>query len=291
MAASPLPSPGSTRGRKCYVTPAFSGVPNKGDEYQEWLSHPCTPGGPQEKRYITLAFFGVPNKGDKTRSGCLTPALSGAHKRAAVLHNPLRSGGSPTNGTKSEVGASPLPSRGPTRERKCYVTLAFSGVPNKGDKIKRGRPTPAFSRVHKMAEVLRNPCVLGGPEPRVQESEVAASPLPWGPAKDVITMSPLRSEGSPQKRDKIRSGFLTPAFMVVHKRADVLCNPRVLGVPNIGDNIRSGCLTPAFSRVHTRAEMLRNPCVLGGPQQTGQHRKRMSYPCLLRGPQEGGSAT
>ena len=36
------------------------------------------------------------------------------------------------------MGTSPLPSRGPTSGRKCYVTTAFSGVPSKGDKIKNG---------------------------------------------------------------------------------------------------------------------------------------------------------
>ena len=58
--------------------------------------------------------------------------------------------------TKSNVAASPLPSWGPNRGRKCYVTLAFSGIPNalrgeqnekwsptKGNKIRSGRLTPA----------------------------------------------------------------------------------------------------------------------------------------------------
>ena len=48
--------------------------------------------------------------------------------------------------------ASPLPSRGPTRGLSCYVTPAFSGVPNKEDKIRSGFLTPAFS-----AELLSNP--------------------------------------------------------------------------------------------------------------------------------------
>ena len=34
-------------------------------------------------------------------------------------------------GTKSEVAASPLPSRGPERGRKCYVTPAFWGSPTR----------------------------------------------------------------------------------------------------------------------------------------------------------------
>ena len=53
--------------------------------------------------------------------------------------------GSPTKGTKSEVATSTLPPRGPKRGRKCYVTPAFSGVPNKGDKIRSSYLTPAFS--------------------------------------------------------------------------------------------------------------------------------------------------
>ena len=45
------------------------------------------------------------------------------------------------------MATSPLPSREPKRGRKCYVTPAFSGVPNKGDKIRSGYLTPAFSGV------------------------------------------------------------------------------------------------------------------------------------------------
>ena len=38
MAASPLPSRGPKRGRKCYVTPTFSGIPNakRGEQNQKW---------------------------------------------------------------------------------------------------------------------------------------------------------------------------------------------------------------------------------------------------------------
>ena len=73
----------------------------------------------------------------------------------------MHSQGSPTRGTISEVAASPLPSRGPTRGRICYATPAFSMVPNKGDKIRSGCLTLAFSGAHKRA-VLRHPCILGG---------------------------------------------------------------------------------------------------------------------------------
>ena len=55
MATSPLPSLAPKRGRTCYVTPAF---------------------------------LGVPNKGYKIGSCCLTLAFSGAQKWAKLLRNP-----------------------------------------------------------------------------------------------------------------------------------------------------------------------------------------------------------
>ena len=92
--------------------------------------------------------------------------------------SPLHSQGSPNKGTQSQVAASPLPSRGPTRGWKCYVTPAFSGVPKQGDPITSGCLTPAFSGAHKRVEVLCHPAFLG----------------------------------VPKQGDKIRSGCLTPAF-------------------------------------------------------------------------------
>ena len=66
--------------------------------------------------------------------------------------------------------ASPLPSRGPKRARKCYVIPAFSGVPNakRGEKIRSGCLTPAVLGAQKRAEVLRNPCIIGGPQHQAQ---------------------------------------------------------------------------------------------------------------------------
>ena len=64
------------------------------------------------------------------------------------------------------MAASTPPSRGPKRGRKCYTTPAFSGIPNakRGDKIRIGYLTPAFSGAHKWAELLGNPCIFGGPQ-------------------------------------------------------------------------------------------------------------------------------
>ena len=61
------------------------------------------------------------------------------------------------------MAALPL-SRGPKRGRNCYVSPALSGVPNakRGEKIRSGCLTPAFSGAQKRAELLRNPCILRG---------------------------------------------------------------------------------------------------------------------------------
>ena len=50
MAASPLFCRGPKRGRKCYITPAFSGVPNakRREENEKWLPHPYFLGGLEE---------------------------------------------------------------------------------------------------------------------------------------------------------------------------------------------------------------------------------------------------
>ena len=56
-------------------------------------------------------------------------------RHPCIFGGPLRQ----AHGAKSEVAASPLLSRRPKRGRKCYVTLAFSGVPNtkRGEQIKK----------------------------------------------------------------------------------------------------------------------------------------------------------
>ena len=212
VAASRLPSPGPKRVRKCYVTPAFSG-PKRG-----------------RKCYLTPAISGIPNKaeqnqkwsptkGNKYRSGCLilpsrwpkrgrkcyiTPPLSGIpnakrgelnqdgpqHRgtKSEVAASALPSRGSPTKGnkirsgpqqrgTKSELAASPLPSRGPKRGRKCYATPAFSGA-------------------KKRAEMLPHPCNLGNPQHGGTKSQLAGSPLlVGGPKEGGNAMSPLHSRG------------------------------------------------------------------------------------------------
>ena len=71
-----------------------------------------------------------------------------------------------------------------------------------------------FSGAQKRAEWLYNPCFLG----------------------------------SPQQGDKIRTGYLTPAF----SGAEWLYNPCLLGVSNVkpGNKIRGGSLTPTIYPYH-----------------------------------------
>ena len=78
---------------------------------------------------------------------------------------------------------SSLPSRGPKRGRKCYVTPAFSGIPNAssgeqnqtsspttGKEIKSGYLTPAFSPAQNKAKMLCHPCILGDPQRQAREA-------------------------------------------------------------------------------------------------------------------------
>ena len=121
---------------------------------------------PSRNCYVTPAFSGVRNakQGEKIAIGSLTPAFSGAHKW-----------------------------------RRSCITLAFSGVPKQGKKIRIGCLSPPFSGARKWAEVLRNPCILGGPQR--------------------------------QARGENQKWLSTPAFSEAQKRAGVLRNPCILGGP------------------------------------------------------------
>ena len=85
VVASPLPSRGPTRGRKCYITPAFSRVPKQGDKIRSGrLTLPSRGPTSGQKCYVTPTFSGVPKQGDKIRSGCLTLAFSWDKIRSGV---------------------------------------------------------------------------------------------------------------------------------------------------------------------------------------------------------------
>ena len=256
-------------------------------------------------------------------------AFSGGQKRAELLRNPCILG-DPQRQARGE-NQKWLPSRGPKRGRNCYVTPAFSAVPNakRGEKIKIGCLSVVFSGAQKRVEVLRNPCILGGPQRQAQGENQKWLPHPCllgGPKEGGIATQPLHSRGSPTPSAGRKSKVASVSG--AQKRAEVLRNPCILGdpqrqargenqkwlhsrgpkrgrncyltptfsaVPNAkrGEKIKSGCLTLAFSGAQKRVEVLRNPCILGGPQRQarGENQKWLPHSCLLGGPKEGGSAT
>ena len=262
-----------TSGRNCYITPSFSGVPKQGDKVK------C---GPQVGRIATshLRSRGSPKQGDKVKGGrqmgriATSPLRSGGspnkgtklkvpHKWAEVLHHPCVLGGPQTRGQSQ---------RWPTIGRNCHITLAFSGVPKGGDKVKGGpqvgriATSPLRSRgstnketkskvPHKWAELLHHPCVLGGPQTRRQNQRcptsgrncyinLAFSGVPkqeekvkGGRQMGRIATSPLRSRGVPKQGEKIK------------------------GAPQVGGSATS---PPAFSGVPKQEDKGK-----GGPQVDG----------------------
>ena len=168
-----MPSREPKRGRNLYVTPAFSGVPNtkRADKIQEFATSPVPSPGPKTKHncYVTPAFSGVPKakRGDKIRRGHLTCAFSGAQKRAELLRNPciLRGPLRQARGKIQEFATSPVPSPGSKTGQNCYVTPAFSRVPDAkhADKNRIGHLTCALSGAQKRAELLQNPAFSGVP--------------------------------------------------------------------------------------------------------------------------------
>ena len=195
---------GPKRGRKCYVTPAFSGVPSakRGDQNQKWPPHPCLLGRPKEG------------------GGAMSPP----HSR-----------GSPTRqarGSKSEVATSPLPSREAKRGRRCYVTPAFPGgpkdggnatsplhsrgSPSKGNKIRSGCLIIAFSETQKRAEVLRNPLhSRGSPIKGKKIRSGCLTPAFCGAQKRAEMLRHPCISGVPNAPSAgidITSGYLTPSF-------------------------------------------------------------------------------
>ena len=129
---------GPKRGRKCYVTPAFSRVPNKGGQNQK------------SKRTlgVTMMLL-VPKRGFKDCPGFLnSTGAIGAQKRAEMLRHPCILAGPQQRGQNqvyarghhdapsTKAGFKDCPGflnstgrLGPKRGRKCYVTPASSRVP------------------------------------------------------------------------------------------------------------------------------------------------------------------
>ena len=171
-----------------------------------------------------------------------------------MICHPCIPGNPEHTGTKSEMVASPLPSQGLKRGRKCYITPAFSWIPNIREQNLKWLPHPCLLRAQKRAEMLCHPCIPRDPQHTGTKYETS----------------------------------LTPAFSGAQKRAEMLHHPCILGAsPTYGNKIRSSRLTPAFSRAQKRAEMLHHPCILGEPQHTGTKSKVAATPLPSRVPKRG----
>ena len=275
-ATSPLPSWGSpNKGTKSKVA----------HKWPELLHHPCVVEGPQTRgqsqrwptsgqdSYITPAFLEVPKQGDKGNGAPQVGRIATSplpswrsqnkgtkskvtHKWAELLHHPCVLGGPQTRGQSQ---------RCPTRGWKCYITPACLGVPKQGDKVKggpqvgKGNTSPLRSwrspnkgtkskAAHKWAEVLHQPCVLGGPQTRGQSQRCPTSG---------------------------QNCYITPAFLGVPKQGD-----KAKGGPQVGKSGTSPLCSwgspnkGTKSKVsHKWAELLHHPCVVGGPQTRGQSQR------------------
>ena len=181
------------KGRKCFGSLAFLGVPGQ----NQWLPHPCFLGGQKEGTNATppLHLRGLPNKGGQNHRWLPHPCLLGSPKEGKKCY--ISSEIPKQRGAKSQVVASPLPSRGPKRGSNCYVTLAFLGIPKQ---IRR-------------------------------KSEAIASRLPGGPKEGRNDTPHLHSRGSPINRGQNQIGRITLAFLGSQGRAEMLCHPCILGDP------------------------------------------------------------
>ena len=170
---------GPTSGRKCYVTPAFSGIPRDmrdkiriggAHKCAETLHQPCILGDPQTRGEQNQNWWSPQVGGNATSPlhSRGSPKTWGRNENwwgpqvGGNATSPLHSGGYPkTWGTKSELVQ-------PTSEWKCYITPAFSGIPkDMGDKIRIGGAhkwakhyiAPAFSGIPKD---MRDKIRIGG---------------------------------------------------------------------------------------------------------------------------------
>ena len=271
LATSTLPTRGPRRGRKCYLTPAFLGVPNaKRGVNQKWLPHACLPRGLEQGK---IAVENVPSRGSLT----------------------------PSEARKSVVATSPLASRGPTRGRKCHLRPALVGVRNtkRGEKIRSGYLNRAFSGAKKRAEVVRNPCMLGGPQRQAPGEIRNGLPHPClrGPEKGGSATQPVHARGSPTpsvgRKSEVATSSMTSGGPRRGRKCYVTAAFSELPNDKRWKKIRPGYLIPALSGAQKRVELLGNPCILGVPKRgaQGENLKWLPHPCLLGGQEEGGSGT
>ena len=231
---------GPTSGWKCYITPAFSGIPKEmvdkiriggAHKWAEMLHHRCILGDPQRHGGQNQKWWGPQLGGNAT---------SAPHSRRSRK----------TWGTQSELV-------GPTSGRKCYITAAFSAIPkDMGDKIR-------IDGAHNWAEMLHHPCILGDPQRHGGQNQKW-----WGPQVSGNATSPLHSRGSPKTWGR------KPELVGPTSWQKCYITPAFAGVPkDMGDKMRLG-------GAHKWAEMLHHPRILGDPQRHGEQNQNWWGPQL-----------
>ena len=110
------------------------------------------------------------------------------------------------------------------RSTPSYVTLACSGVPRKGDKIRSCYFIRAFSGARKWAKLLRYPCVLGDLQLKGTKREVAAEPLP-------LQSTFMMSHGEKRKKQSQTFNHHCPPLPHIHHQWDLNPGPMVRHFP------------------------------------------------------------
>ena len=129
---------------------------------------------------------------------------------------------------ESQLATSPLPSQGPKGGRNCYVTPAFSRVPQKGDTIRIGCLTPAFSGARKIEEGSKSelvasslPALLGG---RI-EVGIAGNPCLHDRTKRVVAGVWSGGGGDTQRRASVGRRLCCGRPQAASSSTDLGCAP------------------------------------------------------------------
>ena len=290
VASAPLSYEGPKRGWMGYITLAFLGIPNKGEQNQKWLPHPCLLRGPKEGGCGTspLHSWGSSTKAEENKNWLPHTYLLGGQKEGKNATSPLHSPGSPTPSAGSNIR---------------------SGAQQKGRKSKVAAASLPF-QAQKRVDGLHHPCILGDPQQKGTQSEVAASSMPSQKRAKMlrhpcILGGPQRqargatSEAIPNKGGKIRSGCHILAFSGAQKRVDGLCHPRILGDPQqrgTKSEVAALCMPSrgpkegenATSPLHSRGSPTPSAGskIRSGPQQKGTKSEVVATSLPCQGPKE-----
>ena len=193
MAISPLPSWGPKRGRNCYATRAFLGIPKNRDKIK---SGSLTPAFSAAHKWAELlrnpCILGDPQQRGQNQKGLPHPCLLGGPHVGGIATSPLRSRGALAKGTKSEVAASPLPSPGPTKALKGRgrTSLPSSISPPPPPHPSWATPTPLKGKEASTEQSVESP------EARPQPS--MATPIEEDARPKVLIRGEWRKDGYPR---------------------------------------------------------------------------------------------